>query len=534
MPKPKTRGRGGGGGGGAGDVIGIDLGTTFSCVAVARNGGNPEIIVNDLGNRTTPSFVAFSASDSHLLIGESAKNQAAINPRRTVFDVKRLIGKKFTDKKVQKGLKLLPYTVVDRDGKPYVELEVKPGEVKSFSPEEISAMILGKMKESAESFLGKPVAGAVITVPAYFDDAQRKATKDAGTIAGLNVLRIVNEPTAAALAYGLSNRNPAKRKREKDSSSKILVYDLGGGTFDVSVLKLEDGTFEVLATGGDAHLGGGDFDKNLMDHFIRIIKRKYDKDISGDSRALGRLRKECERAKRDLSSLSQVSIEIECFVNGRDFSEQLTRAKFEAINIHLFKKTIDVVEKTLEDAKIDKSEIDEIILVGGSTRIPEVKQRLKQMFNGKEPNQGVNPDEAVAYGAAVLAANLCGQASAKYGVTLSDVTPLSLGVKVQGGLMSVVIPRNTRIPTKMSQTYYNVDSKQTGFEIEVFQGERGLARYCRKLGGFDLIGIPPAPRGIASGEVTFSIDEDRLLSIVAKDNATASLNPSPLQVAKII
>ncbi|CAN1814313.1 Heat shock 70 kDa protein BIP2 [Linum perenne] len=490
-----------------GDVIGIDLGTSFSCVAVARE-GNPEIIVNDLGNRTTPSFVAFSAVDSQLLIGEAAKNQAVRNPNRTVFDVKRLMGKNFTE--IQKDLPYLPYNVVSVGGKAYLELEVKHGEIKNFSPEEISAMILGKMKEIAESWLGKPVAGAVVTVPAYFNDAQRQATKDAGVIAGLNVLRVVNEPTAAAIAYALNPKNRSK------SSSKILVYDLGGGTFDVSVLEVQDGTYEVLATGGDAHLGGGDFDRG-------IIKKKYKKDITGDSRALGKLRKACERAKRDLSNQNEVMVEIEYFVDGRDFSESLTRARFEGMNMHLFTKTFDVVEKTLVDAEVDKSEIDEIVLVGGSTRIPKLKEMLKQMFNGKEPCQGVNPDEAVACGAAVLGLNLSGQASANAaGVTISDVTPLSLGIKVQGGMMSVVIPRNTRIPTTKSGTFYTVDARQTSVAVEVFQGERVRTSNCLKLGSFVLNGIPPAPRGVASVEVTFIIDADGILNITAKDSATTN------------
>ncbi|CAN1344111.1 Heat shock 70 kDa protein BIP2 [Linum perenne] len=483
-----------------GDVIGIDLGTSFSCVAVARD-GNPEIIVNDLGNRTTPSFVAFSAVDSQLLIGEAAKNQAVRNPNRTVFDVKRLMGKNFTE--IQKDLPYLPYNVVSVGGKAYLELEVKHGEIKNFSPEEISAMILGKMKEIAESWLGKPVAGAVVTVPAYFNDAQRQATKDAGVIAGLNVLRVVNEPTAAAIAYALNPKNAGEMQRSKrsKSSSKILVYDLGGGTFDVSVLEVQDGTYEVLATGGDAHLGGGDFDRKLMDHFIGIIKKKYKKDITGDSRALGKLRKACERAKRDLSNQNEVMVEIEYFVDGRDFSESLTRARFEGMNMHLFTKTFDVVEKTLVDAEMDKSEIDEIVLVGGSTRIPKLKEMLKQMFNGKEPCQGVNPDEAVACGAAVLGLNLSGQASAN-GVTISDVTPLSLGIKVQGGMMSVVIPRNTRIPTTKSGTFYTVDARQTSVAVEVH------------ILGFS--------RGVASVEVTFIIDADGILNITAKDSATTN------------
>ncbi|CAN1298476.1 Heat shock 70 kDa protein BIP2 [Linum perenne] len=390
------------------------------------------------------------------------------------------------------------------------------GVVKTCSPEQTSAMILGKMKEIAESWLGNPVSGVVVTVPAYFIDAQRQATKNAGIIAGLDVLMVINEPTAAAVAYARE-----KRKRNK-STSKILVYDLGGGTFDVSVMEVQDGRYEVLATGGDDHLGGEDFDQKLMDHFIRIINKKYKKDISGDSRALGKLRKECERAKRDLSNQNEVRVEIEYFVDGGDLSESLTRAKFEGMNMHLLKKTFDVVEKTLNDAKVDKSEIDEIVLVGGSTRIPKLKEMLKCLFNGKEePSQGVNPDEAVAYGAAILGLNLSAQPCAKYaGIAISDVTPLN-GVKVQGGMMSTVIPRNTRIPIQMSKTFYTVDARQTSVEIEVFQRERALTRNCLKLGSFDLNGIPPAPRGVASVKVTFAIDVDGILSITAKDNATA-------------
>ncbi|CAN0926816.1 Luminal-binding protein 3 [Linum grandiflorum] len=405
---------------GEGDVvIGIDLGTTFSCVAVAVN-GNVEIIANNQGNRITPSSVAFSAIDSERLIGEAAKNQAALNPRRTVFDVKRLIGKKFQDPEVQKDLKYLPYTVVNRDGKAYVELEVTigSGEVKAFCPEEISAMVLGKMKETAESYLGKPVNRAVVTVPAYFNDAQREATKNAGTIAGLDVLRIINEPTAAALAYGFKKQTTLKRKRTAPKS-KILVYDLGGGTFDVSVLEVHGREFRVLATGGDTHLGGGDFDRRVMEYFIDLIKRKHNgKDITGESKAMARLRKECERAKRVLSNQSQDRIEIESFLEGGslDFSEPLSRAKFDELNTDLFEKTIDIVKATLEDCKVKTSEVEEIVLVGGSTRIVKVREMLKELFNGKEPNNGVNPDEAVAYGAAVLAAKLSGRPdSAQYG-----------------------------------------------------------------------------------------------------------------------
>ncbi|CAN1156333.1 Heat shock 70 kDa protein BIP1 [Linum perenne] len=505
------------------NAIGIDLGTTFSCVAVANKEKDVDIIANDdTGNRTTPSYVAFRASDSTRLIGEAAKSQASINPRGTVFDVKRFIGKKFDDPSVQKDLKFLPYKVVNIDGKPRVEVEVKPGQVKAFTPEEISAMVLRSMKESAESYLGNKVTDAVVTVPAYFNDAQRQATKDAAKIAGLNVLQIINEPTAAAVAYGLNKLNRRKRKRKSSNKCKILVYDLGGGTFDVSIVEIEDHEFRVLVTGGDTHLGGVDFDNRVMNYFIEKLKAKHGKDIRGDNKALGKLIKRCEEAKRALSNQMEVRVEIDSFLDGDDFSEPLSRSKFEGINMDLFRKTLDVVGKTLKAGKIKKSEIDELVLVGGSTRIPKLRQMLKQMFNGKEPNQGVNPDEAVAYGAAVLAANLIGKASPQLGVTLSDITPLSLGISVQGDLMSVVIPRHTPIPVKMSNIYYTSTSQQTSIEIKVFQGERVLTKDCLQLGSFDLDGIPPAPRGVANVEVTFEISVDGILNIMAKDNATAN------------
>ncbi|CAI0388223.1 unnamed protein product [Linum tenue] len=473
----------------SGEVIGIDLGTTFSCVAVARKGHGVEILANDQGNRTTPSYVAFSAAtaSSERFIGEAAKNQATLNPRRTIFDAKRLIGKK---------------------------LEVN-GEPVSFTPEEISAMVLWKMKETAESYLGKQVTKAVVTVPAYFNDSQRQATKDAGTIAGLNVLRIINEPTAGALAYGV-NQDPNTKRN-------ILVYDLGGGTFDVSVLEIDSGIFQVLATGGDTHLGGGDFDQRVMDHFVQLIKKRYKKDVSKDPKALGKLRRGCERAKRVLSIQTETRVEIDSLMDGTDLSEPLTRAKFEDLNLDLFERTMRVVRSTLKDAKMEKREIDEIVLVGGSTRIPMVREMLKKEFDGKEPSKGINPDEAVAYGAAILGANLTtDQVGVGNCVILLDVTPLSLGVDVVGDLMSVVVPRNTPIPTKKTREYKTVKDQQSIIYFLVLQGERTLTKDCLQLGSFEITGIPPAPRGAVPVEVTFEIDADGILTVTAKEEATGN------------